>query len=249
MGWFRKRRGGGPPHTRGGDGAATPTTSRSATGKVCDCCNAPLDRTAAYYLPTSTVVHSEACWAQAFALCKPLWELFMEEERLLTAFGDFVRQRAAQSTAWAVCEECSEYFVFDRAAARADALNDRQPADCGAVNPSRYLLFAALGWEQVYGWWPSVVEKPAVADVCDVCEKTMYVGEPHAFVRQGTGEHHEAEGFTRPGRGERGPRTRDGEPGWLACQGCVARHHTRLARAELPFPPGPSHREGRDGDR
>lgn len=246
MGWFRDRLfGGRPGKRRGGGTALSPAggTAPSGTGTgdlgVCDCCNAPLDRADTYYLPTRTVMLSEAHWADAFTANRKLWEMFLSGDQLLSAFGDFVQQHAANETPWAVCERCSEFFVFDRDAARADALNERVPDDSGAVDPAGCLLFAALGWQRVYGTWPKVVERPELADVCDFCKKKMYVGELDGFVPKATLERYEADGFTDHDRPMREARTKGGETGWLACQVCMARNSTRRHRANRgPDPSG-----------
>lgn len=239
MGWLKDRLfGGGPGKERGGRAVARPAPRRATTGTgtgdlgVCDCCNAPLDRAAAYYLPTSTVVLSEAHWADTFAVSRQIWQLFLKGDQLMSAFSDFVRRHAAQDTPWAVCEACSEFFLFDRDEARSNALDDRAPDGTGAVDPSGCVLFAALGWERAHGSWPKVVERPARAGTCDFCEKAMYVGELTAFVPKATLERYEARGFTGHDRPVREPGTKDAEVGWRECQVCMARNVTRLHRAD-----------------
>ncbi|MFF0723452.1 hypothetical protein [Streptomyces sp. NPDC004134] len=245
MDWIRKRLfGGRAGRARGGGDAALPAPagdggaggSGGAGGRggemVCDCCNAPLERAEAYYLPTRTVMISEVHWADCFETNKGLWEMFLPADRLPSVFDDFLRQHVASDTPWAVCERCSEFFIFDRAAARADALNDHVSDANGAVDPAGCVLFAALGWERVHGSWPESVKRPDVADVCDFCEKKMYVGEMWGFVTTETLARYEANGFTDHGRPVRVVRTKeDGETGWVECQVCLARNLNRGQRA------------------
>ncbi len=233
MGWLRDRLFGGRSGRRHGGGAppAPAVGPGAAAPAVCDCCNAPLDRADAYYLPTRTVMLSEAHWADAFETNRKLWDMFLSGDQLLSAFSDFVEQHAANDTPWAVCERCSEFFLFDRDAARADALDDRTPEDSGAVDPAGCVLFAALGWERVYGTWPKVVAQPAVADVCDFCRKKMYAGELDGFLPKAVLERYEADGFTDHDPPVRKARTKDGKTGWVECQVCMARNVTRLHRA------------------
>jgi hypothetical protein len=227
MGWIRDRLFGGQSGGRQEDDGSDSESSEL----LCDCCNAPLERADTYYLPTRTVMISEAHWADTFTMNRKVWALFLSGDQLQSAFSDFVRQHAASNTPWAVCERCSEFFIFDRAAARENALNDRAPDDGGAVDPAGCVLFAALGWERVYGSWPEAVKRPEVADVCDFCKKKMYVGELDGFVSQATLERYEANGFTDHDRPVGKARTRDGETGWVECQVCMARNLTRGQRA------------------
>ncbi|AZM48237.1 hypothetical protein DMB38_22795 [Streptomyces sp. WAC 06738] len=247
MGWIRDRLFGGRAG-RGRGGTAAPRVDGDGDGSgggggggagrggddlVCDCCNAALARADAYYLPTRTVMISEAHWADCFATNKAVWEVFLPEDRLPSVFDDFLRQHVSSNTPWAVCERCSEFFIFDRAAARADALNDRVSDDNGAVDPAGCVLFAALGWERVHGSWPESVKKPEVADVCDFCEKKMYVGEMWGFVAEETLARYEASGFTDHDRPARVARTNEkGETGWVECQVCLARNLNRGQRAD-----------------
>ncbi|WP_151475997.1 hypothetical protein [Streptomyces albicerus] len=240
MGWFKDKLFGGRSDKPVRRRVVRSSGSGGSGGSgVCDSCNADLDRERAYFLPTRTVVLSERYWAHAFSANKAVWGLFMDGDQLLVAFSDFVRSMAGQDSAWSICETCSEFFVFDRDTARSNAVNNRRPADSGAVDPAGCVLFAALGWERTYGSWPENVVRPDVADSCDFCQKTMYEGEFNAFVPQATLERYRADGHADHDPPARGPRTKDDDLGWIECSVCMARQLARFHQANYrPDPIG-----------
>ncbi|MFI0485570.1 hypothetical protein [Actinomadura sp. 9N215] len=215
-------------------------TARLRANGVCDVCNDDFDPAAGYFLPTRTVVIAEGFWAQNFSLTKNMAEILQADDddgEPTWMLEHTLRQMAGQSSAWAVCESCSEYFVFDRDVARADALAGRQPSNGGAVDPSGCVLFAALGWQRVFGDWPSNVAWVEVVDTCDLCEKAIHDSELSAFITTERMREMRAENLidTDPVRPFR--RHDDGE-GYVQCQPCLARTVARAYR-----------RGGRDGER
>lgn len=208
--------------------------SRPAGG-VCDSCNGELDPAAAgYYVTTRDVVLSEGYWASTFATLKPIQDVFdMGEPQRLQMFQHMVEQSAGQGSAWSICETCSELFIFDRDKARSNAVHNIQPADSGRVDPSGCVLFAACGWERVFGRWPETVEQPAVVDSCDLCRKTVYEGEFNSFIPQAKMERFRAEGVI-DNDPVRQPRQSGDDTGWAICQPCMARLFARSHRADHP---------------
>ncbi|WP_210589137.1 hypothetical protein [Streptomyces sp. GESEQ-35] len=216
MGWFK-----GLVQRRRSVGAAP-------TG-VCDSCNAVLDRTAGYFVSTRDVVLSRAYWKAAFEQSKPMVDAFgLADGQLLQFFQDSLHSTAGQQSPWSICEDCSEMFVFDRDSGRSHAVRNTRPPGSGKVDPSGCVLFAAAGWEQVFGRWPANVTPEAVMDSCDLCRASMYSGEFTFTVPEDRMGEFRGNGFVDgdpvcPPRPDKG--------GWVICHTCAARLFARFHRA------------------
>jgi hypothetical protein len=196
---------------------------------VCDCCSAVLHRVSGYFVVTRDVVLSEAYWRTNFAAAKEFADRCnMGEMQLLQYFQYLVDHAAGQRSPWSICENCSEFFIFDRKIARSHAINNSRPAGTGKVDPSGCLLFAAAAWEQVFGRWPAIVTPETVVDTCDLCRKRMYSGELFSTI-----PHAQMEGFRTNGIIENDPVSppRPSKDGWVICQPCTGRLLARCDRA------------------
>jgi hypothetical protein len=200
----------------------------SAPEKVCDICNAELDLSDGYYLPTRSVIASESFWRHRFAFVKKFYEPFgFDERQLLNMFAGSVSDTAGSATPWLVCESCGEFFIFDLGKARACAISGTEPERNGPVEPGECVMFAAPAWEHVYGRWPANVEQPDITDSCDLCAKKMYARELAGSISTAQMDHLRATGVIaeptlsplRPGSGT-----------WVICAICLARHAYRLQR-------------------
>lgn len=197
---------------------------------LCDCCNSTLMRTRAYFLPTRKIVLSQAYWATIFALGKGLVDGFGVQEQQLVYFSLKLRFTASQRNSWSVCENCSEFFIFDRNVARSHAIHNSRPAGTGEVDPSGCVLFAAAAWEEVFGRWPANVTPHTVLDACDLCRRKIYTGGISSTVPQARMAEFRVEGIIdndpvsplRPGEGD-----------WVICQPCTCQLHARCHRADI----------------
>lgn len=205
----------------------------TAGTRKCDCCNVALPAGPAYQLTTSEVVRSEAYWVSAFTSFKRINDgIQLSEQQELQWFSDFVHSMAGQSTAWGICEDCSELFVVDRHEARAHARDGTSPDGCGPVDTRGCVHWAAQAWEQVFGRWPASVTQWAVVDSCDQCRKKMYVNESYLVVPKAKMAHYRETGLVdhdpvRP------LRLQDEQPGWRFCVSCMARLFARIDRHEV----------------
>lgn len=96
---------------------------------VCDVCNADIVAADGYRLTTSEVVTSESYWMH----------LLESQQQLMTRLGItdepadqlpiMIRECVGQTSTWLICEECSEFFYFDRDTARCNSTKDIQPID------------------------------------------------------------------------------------------------------------------------
>ncbi|MFI6347897.1 hypothetical protein [Streptomyces sp. NPDC050560] len=172
MGWFRRKR------RSGGAAVVTPRG-----GRVCDCCNTPMEPGAGYLLATKDVVVSPAYWELNFRATKGLAdELRLDTAQLSGLFQDVLRQTAGQHSPWSVCEECSGMFLVDRDSARAHSRAGTAPQGTGRVKPSECAQFAAEGWERIFGSWPASVSRRSPKDICDVCRRSVHEGETTTLV-------------------------------------------------------------------
>lgn len=211
MSWFRRRR---------------------PLGTVCDCCNAALDPTDGYYLPTKSVVLSERYWVSALSKMKGQMDAFgMSESQRLDAFHGYVVNMAGQSTGWSVCENCSEFFFIDREEARAYAAAGRTPPGSGKVDPGGCIQYAAQGFEQVFGYWPPTVNQPAIEDTCAFCRKKIYVNDFCFSISEEVLARHRA-ARTIEDDPVRPPQPHDGGMAWSMCTPCAARMAARDDRAK-----------------
>jgi hypothetical protein len=220
MGWFKNI------SRRRSAGTAIPVSG----SPVCDSCNAELRLAEAYLLSTNNVVVSISYWQERFAVEKRVQDMFnMDGRQRLAMFDDGVRVTAAQATPWAICESCSEFFIFDRDEARSCALRAAAPAGSGRVDPAGFVLFAAEAWEQVHGQWPANVPRPDVTDSCDLCTRNIHNGDISIIIPRDRMEHFRANGLVEddPVSG-----SRPGEDGWTACHSCTARLFARAHRAQ-----------------
>jgi hypothetical protein len=213
MGWFKRR---------------TPVGNR------CDSCNAVLDPTNGYYLPTKTVVLSERYWIHALTYLKAQMDAFgMSETQRLSVFRDYVVRMAGQSTAWSVCEKCSEFFFIDRQEARAYAASGKTPPGSGKADPEGCIQYAAQGFEQVFGFWPPVTDQPPIEDTCAFCRKKIYANDFRFYITE------EVLARDRASRvidddPVRPPQPHDGGMAWSMCTPCAARKVARDDRARMP---------------
>lgn len=221
VGWFKDKLLGSRP-----DKPTTRGLAGTNQAGLCDCCNAELDPAAGYYIATEDVVRSERYWMKEFAFAKKVLGDLMAERM----FHHRVHLAAGDGSAWSICEDCSELFLFDRDVARSHAVRKSEPTASGPVNPAGCVLYAAQAWEQVFGHWPAGVEQPAVGDTCDLCRKKIYYGEFIGFVPRARMESYRAEGFV-DNDPVRPPRPRGGDTGWVICRPCVARLSARFHRA------------------
>jgi hypothetical protein len=217
MSWFKRKK------SRNSPPVPAPTRAFS-----CDCCNTNLTSTSGYSLSTREIVRSELYWAVKLGLSKRTGEVFgLAESDFLRQLPETLTMTAGDTTPWAICENCSEYFVFDRNLARFHSVSGTAPADSGPVKPSDCILFAALGWERVWGTWPAPVPRPPAIDSCDLCGKSMYNGEPSLTLNPEHIRDFQAKGFI-----DRGPsRAPRAGGGWRACQPCMSPLIAKLDRA------------------
>lgn len=197
---------------------------------VCDSCNAQVERAHSYCLTTTNVVLSEAFWRRQFRVMTEMMRAIGQDERTqAAAFDVLIRRHAGSTTAWLICEDCSEYFAVDRAAARQHALRGSVPEDSGAVDDiGGFAQFAAAAWEFVFGRWPTSVQQPTVGDTCDFCAKKIYRGEYTGHIRVEVTEQYLASGAL-----ESPPLCppRDVLDCWVQCVVCMSRMVARVDRA------------------
>ncbi|WP_437010660.1 hypothetical protein [Streptomyces sp. enrichment culture] len=201
----------------------------AGAGGLCDCCNDPLKRTRAYYLPTREIVLSQAYWESAYSLTKGMIDVLGEQERLWY-FGENLRLTASQRNPWSICENCGEYFVFDRDTARDHAVHGSTPAGNGEVDPSGCVLFAAAAWERVFGRWPANVVPHAVVGTCDLCRRNVHSQAPSYTVSRSRMAEFLAAGVVDGGSL---PPAGPAEDDWEMCQPCTALLAARCHRAGL----------------
>ncbi len=227
MRWFRGKAVSNKPGDPA-DPGGSPNEGKAPVG-VCDSCNVVLARVQGYYLSTARIVMSESYWRSRFALVKTMLDLVSSDERSqLRAFDANVRAAAGSPTPWLICEDCSEFFLFNRDEARSYAIRAADPPDTGAVDPGECAAEAAAGWEHVFGRWPATVKQPEVADSCDLCAKKIYRGEIVGSVGSTALDHLRAIGAVE--RPPLSPARPDGT--WLACRMCMTRVYARTHRAE-----------------
>lgn len=211
MGWFRRR---GP------------------IGSRCDCCNSAHDPFSGYFLPTIDVVISERYWIHVFTRLKTRPDAAnLNEAEWMAIFYHCVLQMAGQTTAWSICDSCSEFFVFDRQKARTYAAAGKQPPDTGKVRPGVCAQYAAQGFEQVFGFWPSATDQSAVVDTCAFCRKKIYVDEICSYITEEVLTRHRASGIIDSAP-VRPPQPHDGGMAWSMCTPCAARMLARSDRAQ-----------------
>jgi hypothetical protein len=176
------------------------------------------------------VVVSEAFWRSQLKRLTDVVRMFGGDERSqAAAFDGVIRRAAASDTPWLICENCSEFFVVDRAAARAHAARGTVPKGSGAVEVGGFALFAAAAWEYVFGRWPTNVQQPTVGDTCDMCAKKIYRGEYAGRIPAEVTERYLAAGIL-----DNPPLCppRDDQGGWVSCTVCMARTVARADRAQ-----------------
>lgn len=213
MGWFKRRK---------------------PVGSRCDCCNAVLDPTSGYYLPTKSVVLSERYWIHALTRLKARMDAFkLNEIEWLDLFRDYVENMAGQPTAWSICENCSEFFLIDRQEARTYAASGKEPPGNGKVDLAGCIQYAAQGFEQVFGFWPPVTDQPSVEDTCAFCRKKIYANDFCFYITEEVLARHRASGIVDDDP-VRPPQPHDGGMAWSMCTPCMARTVARhdLARRQ-----------------
>jgi hypothetical protein len=204
-------------------------TARRAFAGLCDVCDAELNRADAYCLPTRSIVISQAFWRHQFALIEGMTaEAKLDDERRANLFSKCVVEGAKSETPWHVCEDCGQFFIFDRNEARSCAVNATEPKGNGPVEPAQCVLFAAIGWEQVFGEWPSIVEQPGVVVPCGLCARKVYEGEYAGSMDTAEMEHLRDSGVID---GEPQSPPRPGVGTWLVCVSCAAKIEARQQRA------------------
>jgi hypothetical protein len=213
---------------------AAPINPGSSAGgasiKSCDVCAVDLRRADGYCLPTKWIVVSELFWRHHFAMGKRVWEpLQLDERQQLVIFTESVHKLAGSKTPWLVCENCSEFFTVDRGKARYCAIEGIDPEGNGPVEPEECVMFAAMAWEQVLGYWPATVEQPSVADSCDLCAKKIYGREIAGSIDRPKMERLRGAGVIDSAPLSP-PRSSTGK--WVICAGCVARIHARGERLQ-----------------
>jgi hypothetical protein len=196
----------------------------------CDVCNSNFDPVVGYILSNRQVATSERYWEHALRSDQKLsgW-LMLDEGQTLAAFSERLRMRAADRSAWAVCENCSEYFLFDRVEARAHAIEGTRPRRKeNKLNVSEFALFAALGFERVHGHWPATVERIPPKGSCNFCGKRVYGPETVAMMKADAVARLRAEGLLEAPVGE--PESFGGEERWALCKPCMALMDAKEAR-------------------
>jgi hypothetical protein len=206
-------------------------TRRKPAGSRCDSCNAALDPTHGYYLATRTVVLSERYWVHALTQMKTQMDAFgMNETQRLGAFRGYAVQMAGQSSAWSICENCSEFFFIDRAKARAFAASGKTPPGSGKVDPQGCIQYAAQGFEQVFGFWPPVTEQPSQEDTCAFCRKKIYANDFCVYLSEEVLARDRASRVIEDDP-VRPPQPYDGGMAWSMCMPCAARMVAREDQA------------------
>lgn len=201
------------------------TSLPGSTGLVpCDSCGSPFRRVEGYCLTTSNVAISEAYWRHHFAILTSAAK-GQGPHQLAGMFSAATAQVAGSADPWMICEGCSEYFMFDRTAARAHASRGTVPEESGAVSPDGCAQFAAAAWEHVNGRWPASVQRPLVDGTCDFCAKKIYQGEFAGSISEETTARYLAAGVlaTPP----LAPSRHD-KDGWVTCMVCMNRVAARM---------------------
>jgi hypothetical protein len=227
MRWFRGKAVSDKPGDPA-DPGDSPDEGKASVG-VCDSCNVALTRAQGYYLSTATIVMSESYWRSRFALFKTMFGRVLSDERSqLRGFDANLRNAASSPTPWLICEDCSEFFLFDRDKARSYAIRATDPPDTGPVDPGECATEASAAWEHVFGRWPATVKQPEVVDSCDLCAKKIYRGEITGSVGSTALDHLRAIGAVE------GPPLSPARPDgtWLVCRMCMTRQLARIHRAE-----------------
>lgn len=204
--------------------------ARGASVKSCDICAVNLDPADGYCLPTKWIVISESFWRHHFALAKRVWgSLHLDERQQLAIFSESAHQLPSSKTPWLVCENCSQFFIFDRDKARSCAISGTDPEGNGQVEPGECVMFAAMAWEHILGCWPAIVEQPSVADSCDLCAKKIYNGEVAGSI--GRTEMARLRGIGVIDSAPLSP-PRANTGAWEICMSCMAKQMARLKRAK-----------------
>lgn len=190
--------------------------------KLCDVCNADFDPAAGYILSNRQVATSERYWEHALRSNRRIWDQFgMGPDQILVAFGELIRMRAADRTAWAVCEACSEYFLFDADEAHAHALEGTRPGRKeNKVKVGEFALFAALGYERAFGDWPANVAPMPPKGRCNFCAKRVYGPEAVSMMKADAVARLRSEGLLEAPVGE--PESFGGVEHWALCTPCMA---------------------------
>ena len=209
------------------DPGGSPDDGAASAGE-CDSCGVTLDRAQGYYLATATIVMSESFWRSHIAPLKVIADMVSSDERSqLRGFDAILRAVASCRTPWLICENCSEFFLFDRDEARSYAIRATDPPHTGPVDPGECATEAAAGWEHVFGRWPATVQQPEVADFCDLCAKNIYRGETAGSVGRTQLDRFRAIGAIE------GPPLSPARPdgAWLVCRMCLNRFLAQIHRA------------------
>jgi hypothetical protein len=173
--WFRNRK------LQRGSGRRA-SRSASAAG-LCDVCNVDFDPATGFILTNREVAVSELYWEYQFNVVRAVSEeLGLHADQALANFNELVEQRAADRTAWAVCEDCGGYFVFDRETARDHAVNGTTPGGGGRLPVADFIRYAALGYQRAFGHWPKNVDPRLPTGVCGFRRKDIYGPELSAGV-------------------------------------------------------------------
>lgn len=220
----------------GGTGESTAAGKPGNLAK-CDICGATLDRADGYCVSTEKIAVSESYWRRLFARLKQEWEhlhLHLDERQQVYMFMEMANHQASSATPWLLCENCSEFTVFDRRQARRCAVSGIDPEGNGPVELGECVMFAAMAWEHVFGRWPATVEQPNVAESCDLCAKKIYYGEVSGAIGRTAMERFRRIGVIdsaplSPPRASTGRWAKAGQ--WVICAPCMAKNIARLARA------------------
>ena len=123
---------------------------------VCDVCNKTMNWEEGYVLTTKQVTTSESYWVSAF---KGVWSHAHSMDPGGDSVGMLVKQQAAQSSGWLVCESCSGNFSFDRGKASTYAKSrNGNPPGTGPASAEAVASAAANAWKSLYGVWPSSIQ-------------------------------------------------------------------------------------------
>jgi hypothetical protein len=199
----------------------------------CAVCDNDTTPNGGYYLTTSEVVTSEECWIRFIEAMRQEASSTTSAKELEGRLRGLIRFATAQTTAWLICEECSELFMFHRTESRPNPSSGTS-ANLDRIDVDRCLIAAARAWQRVFGQWPATIERPDWAvsrGSCDLCGNDIYVAESAAFLPK-----EKMEDFLRRGFFDNGPvrpaRSHGGDTGWVACKGCSARMMARWSKSK-----------------
>jgi len=121
----------------------------------CDVCGKQINWSDGYILTTKQVVTSFTYWNKIYKKNKQ-----MRIDPNGDMVGANITQLSSQTSGWLICESCSNLFDFNKIQARYYAINQiKSPPGSGPVRVEEVVVPAVKAWQNVYGKWPSSINR------------------------------------------------------------------------------------------